>query len=223
MQNGGLYEFFNILQSMRRTYSRKLEKELQAGRTVWMEQSKKHFEPGKAGNLLTFAMINQVSIQEIKVSGLKGWDNIVYKISELAMEAASIDFKQSQKAGISWHMLNEAFRIQKKEKSLENLVTLQFFTLVFYQTRIRQNMLEFIKKHQNVQNDFEENKKRWDLFLNDNRDYVKTFRHQISQIISFENENVRLIDKLGNFDIESHDSKEQDLDFLRQIIQNKSE
>ena len=226
IQNGGLYEFFSILQSMRRTYSRKLEKELQAGRTVWMNLSKKHFEPGKAENLLTFAMINQVTEQETKVSESVGWDNIVNKISELAMEAASIDFKESQKADIYWHMLNEAFRIQKKNKSLENLVTLQFFTLVFYQIRIRQNMLEFIKKYQNeqnVKNDFEENKRRWDLFLKSNEDYVKLFGQQISQIVSFENENIRLIDKLGNFDIGSYDSKERDLDFLRQAVQSKSE
>lgn len=225
MQNGGLYEFFNILQSMRRTYSRKLEKELKVGRKVWIESTKKDFEPGKAENLLTFAMLNQFS-EPKKVSELVGWDNIVNKIAELAIEAASIDFKESQKAGIPWHMLNEAFKIQKKKKSLENLITLQFFTLVFYHVRIKQNMIEFIQKHQNeqnVKNDFEENRKRWNLFLDSNKDYVKLFGQQISQIVSFENENIRLISKLGNFDIESYDSKELDLDILRQIVQSKSE
>lgn len=226
MQNGGLYEFFNILQSMRRTYSRKLEKNLEVGRKVWTELSNKYIEPEKENNLLTFAMLKHFDKPKRKLSEPTGWDNILNQITDLAIETASIDLKQAKKAGISWYMLNEAFRIQKKRKTLENSITLQFFVLAFYQIRIKQNILRFILKQKNesdIKKDLEKNNNEWELFLDDNKHYMKLFKQQISQIVSFENENIRLIDKLGDFDMESQDSKERDIEFLRYIIQNKSE
>lgn len=221
MQNGGLYEFFDTLQSMRTTYLRKLDKDIEMGRKVWLELSKEHLDPKKARSLLTDSLLRQYNIHSDK--DLERWGLILDRIAELTIKAVQVDPKFTAKEGDSLPLLNEAFQIDKKK--LENLVTLQFFAQIFYHIRIKQNVFEEIKKHHDepdIRKEFEEKidkqKEVWSSFLSNNSDYIKLFKQQIAQIVSYENENIKLIDRLGTLELKSPEMKEQDIDFLANFI-----
>jgi len=220
MQNGGLYEFFNTLYSMRKTYIKKLENELQVGKKTWEKFSSKYFESEKVDSLINDAILRRSNVK-IKSKESDKWNNILDKIVDLIIEASSFDIVQKQHP--DREIQEDECRIQVRSENWVNLITMQFFTLVRYNVKIKLDLLLFQKSHQKEDSDMSTEihdiKKNWDLFLENNKDYLELYKHQISQIMSFENKNIRLIEKLGEFSIESHDMMEQDYDLLSQIIQ----
>lgn len=226
MQNGGLYEFFNSLKSMRMVYLQKLKYELEDGQKIWKEWLSKNKDSKEASMMTDVFLAYDDPKTRKKLYRLKGIIAILRKIVELTVEETSYDLKRAEKMDLSSHMLRQAYQIQAERKSLENLITLQFFTILQHMIRIRLNMLLFIELNAKdvpptIREDIANIREVWKQFSSTNMDFMESYKQWISEITTFEKENVNLINNLDKFSIDSSVITErQDIDFLQKLVSN---
>jgi DNA-binding MarR family transcriptional regulator len=222
LQNGGLYELFSILKSMRRSYQNKLEKLLETGKEVrneWFKKNqKRHFSSRE-----TMIMLNSLQHKTAKSTLPNSIDAILTKIVEIAMEATSYDLKAASDYEILDYQLNSIYKRKDVRYTLVNHITFLFYTLLIYQIRFRLDMLRhivtFTKESTSTEDDINKITSNWTLFLNRNKGFVESYSKWITTIEKFESQNIDLVKKMSNFSIDSsNEQREQNLYFARKML-----
>lgn len=222
IQNGGLYELFSILKSMRRSYQNKLEKLLETGKEVrnqWFSKNQREQFYGRE----TMIMLDFVKHKTAKLSLPNSIDAVLAKIVEVGMEATLYDLKAASDYEILDYQLNNIYQRKDVRHTLVNLITFLFYTLLIYQIRFRLDVLRTIvtntKEPTSAKDDINKITSNWTLFLNRNKGFVESYSKWIATIEKFELQNIDLVKKMDAFSIDSSNEQiEQNLYFAKKML-----
>jgi len=200
LQNNGVKEIANILESIREVYKSKIKQELDVGvktQTEWLERQNNKNSDVETGLLMSFTKDPNGRSLPQNLLGLQG------KIGMLEFE--NIHYGLSQREDSIRFFITDLYRQKNVQNSVEDLISFLFYTLLSHNVKnklcyLKSQMLD-TKSHNEILIEIEKIIQSWDNLLKSPTKLKNWYSKWMFEILRFQKQNSVLIENLSEFSI----------------------